>query len=160
MGKTGSLNEQSSLSGTLSSQNYLSGSIDNTQNMDGTLSNLILRGFSAYQIAVKNGFEGTESEWINSLKGEQIQLKNSDGVIYWKYSDESDDKWRFLINPSLEQDYNVLINKPQINSVELVGNRELEELGIQEKGDYAKKSDIPGVMTNIEIENILQLGGL
>ena len=28
-----------------------------------------LRGMSAYQIAVKNGFEGTEAEWLASLKG-------------------------------------------------------------------------------------------
>ena len=76
MGKTGSLNKQSSLSGTLSLHNYLSGSLVNVRNMNGTLSNLILRGFSAYQIAVKNGVEGSESEWIDSLKGGQIQLKN------------------------------------------------------------------------------------
>ena len=31
-----------------------------------------------------------------------------------------------------EDDYNKLKNKPQINSVELVGNRELEDLGIIE----------------------------
>lgn len=28
-----------------------------------------LRGMSAYQVAVKNGFEGTEAEWLASLKG-------------------------------------------------------------------------------------------
>lgn len=28
------------------------------------------RGLSAYEIAVKNGFEGTEKEWLASLKGE------------------------------------------------------------------------------------------
>ena len=27
-------------------------------------------GLSAYEIAVKNGFEGTEEEWLESLKGE------------------------------------------------------------------------------------------
>lgn len=26
-------------------------------------------GLSAYQVAVKNGFEGTEEEWLESLKG-------------------------------------------------------------------------------------------
>lgn len=33
------------------------------------------RGLSAYEIAVKNGFEGTEEEWLNSLRGE----KGADG---------------------------------------------------------------------------------
>lgn len=28
------------------------------------------RGLSAYEIAVKNGFEGSEKEWLSSLKGE------------------------------------------------------------------------------------------
>ena len=27
-------------------------------------------GLSAYQIALNNGFEGTEEEWLESLKGE------------------------------------------------------------------------------------------
>ena len=26
-------------------------------------------GKSAYEIAIKNGFEGTEEEWVNTLKG-------------------------------------------------------------------------------------------
>lgn len=29
----------------------------------------ILRGYSAYEIAVQNGFEGTEEEWLASLVG-------------------------------------------------------------------------------------------
>ena len=34
-------------------------------------------------------------------------------------------------------DYTALLNKPQINSIELSGNKTLEELGIQASGDYA-----------------------
>jgi hypothetical protein len=30
-----------------------------------------INGESAYQVAVRNGFVGTESEWLNSLKGEK-----------------------------------------------------------------------------------------
>lgn len=30
-----------------------------------------VRGYSAYQVAVMNGFEGTEAEWLESLKGPQ-----------------------------------------------------------------------------------------
>jgi len=36
------------------------------------------RGLSAYQIAVKNGFEGSEAEWLASLKGEPGQ--NADAL--------------------------------------------------------------------------------
>lgn len=39
--------------------------------------------------------------------------------------------------------YNDLLNKPQINGVELSGNKTLDNLGIQAKGDYALNSNIP-----------------
>ena len=39
-------------------------------------------------------------------------------------------------------DYTALLNKPQINSIELNGNKTLEELGIQAKGEYALKSEL------------------
>lgn len=34
----------------------------------GKLSNPALVGYSAYEIAVQNGFKGTEKEWLESLK--------------------------------------------------------------------------------------------
>lgn len=48
-----------------------------------------------------------------------------------------------IINTSGTGDYNELINKPQINNIELIGNKTLDDLGIQPKGDYALTSDIP-----------------
>lgn len=57
------------------------------------------------------------------------------------------------VNQSVEpstNDYNKLINKPQINSVELIGNKSLDELDIQVKGDYP---DMP--LSNNEIEELL-----
>lgn len=82
-------------------------------------------GKSAYQIAVDNGFKGTEQEWLDSLQG----------------------------SGSGTSDYNKLKNKPSINNISLEGNKSLDELGIQKKGNYltehqdlsgyAKKTDIP-----------------
>lgn len=44
-----------------------------------------------------------------------------------------------------ETDYNELKNKPSINDVELTGNKTLDELGIQPKGDYLiEHQDISG----------------
>lgn len=37
--------------------------------LKGTLSGQLVRGYSAYTIAVMNGFQGTEKEWLESLKG-------------------------------------------------------------------------------------------
>ena len=42
-----------------------------------------LNGESAYNIAVKNGFVGTEQEWLDSLKGDS-PVK---GIDYWTDSD-------------------------------------------------------------------------
>ena len=47
------------------------------------------------------------------------------------------------IEHSLVQNYNTLENKPQINSVELIGNKELGEIGVD-------------TISNIELEKILQ----
>ena len=56
-------------------------------------------------------------------------------------------------------DYDILINKPQINSIELTGNKTLEELNIQPAGDYvvnetlteyAKTENIPAKVSQLE----------
>lgn len=47
-------------------------------------------------------------------------------------------------------DYNQLTNKPQINSVELSGNKTLADLGIQAAGNYALKSDIPTKVSELQ----------
>jgi hypothetical protein len=39
------------------------------KNIKGSISNLSTYHTDAYMIAVKNGFEGTEAEWLASLKG-------------------------------------------------------------------------------------------
>lgn len=47
------------------------GSNANLTGITGILSNATLQGDSAYEVAVKNGFVGTEAEWLASLKGDQ-----------------------------------------------------------------------------------------
>ena len=37
-----------------------------------------MRGYSAYEIAVKEGFEGTEAEWLDSLKATNIAFVEDD----------------------------------------------------------------------------------
>lgn len=41
--------------------------------------------------------------------------------------------------------YNDSLNKPSVNNVTLTGNKSLDALGIQPKGDYALRSEIPDV---------------
>ena len=40
-----------------------------TAGVIGTLGGQLVRGFSAYEIAVKNGFKGSEEDWLDTLKG-------------------------------------------------------------------------------------------
>ena len=41
--------------------------------------------------------------------------------------------------------YNDSLNKPSVNNITLTGNKSLDALGIQPKGDYALRSEIPDV---------------
>lgn len=43
--------------------------LSQTEEIRGTLQGSIYRGYSAYQIAVQHGYEGTEEEWLESLHG-------------------------------------------------------------------------------------------
>ena len=63
-------------------------------------------GKSAYEIAVENGFDGTEEEWLDSLKGEPGT------TVYSELSD-----------------------KPSINGVILEGAKTFGDLGIQSSTD-------------------------
>ena len=38
------------------------------------------RGYSAYEIAVQNGFEGTQQQWLQSLHGTNGQTTSVNGV--------------------------------------------------------------------------------
>lgn len=46
-------------------------------------------------------------------------------------------------------DYEDFDNKPSINDVELIGNKSLEDLGIQPQGDYALSSEIPSALSEL-----------
>lgn len=48
-------------------------------------------GLSAYEVAVKNGFEGTEDEWLESLSPTNLQNGEGTDSLVQKYSGEVDD---------------------------------------------------------------------
>ena len=57
-------------------------------------------------------------------------------------------------------DYNDLANKPQINNVELAGNKTLEELGIQPQGNYVSDANYVHTDNNFSNEDKNKLDGL
>lgn len=46
--------------------------------------------------------------------------------------------------------YNVLANKPQINNIELIGNKSSKQLGLQDTLDMAEKHDIDDILYGID----------
>lgn len=79
------------------------------------------------------GNYATKEELTTGLATKQNVLTAGDGIIL-----END-----VISVVNNIDsYNDLIDKPSINNIELVGNKTLSDLGIQEKGDYADAQDL------------------
>ena len=123
-------------------------------------------GKSAYEIACELGFKGSKEEWIKSLHGKDgkdIELRGmrsfSDAPKDNKIYGRKNKKWVEVTGGGGggSSDYPDLNNKPSINNVELVGNKSLNDLGIQPKGNYALESDIPDVSNFIttSVNNLL-----
>ena len=89
-----------------------------------------LNGASAYEIAKAYGFEGTEEEWLASLKDEPGPAGPPGDSTAVSYADIAD--------------------KPQINNVELAGNKTLDQLGIQ-----AINTSPTQTISNSDIEELL-----
>lgn len=126
---------------------------DDNASMQGLLSNTFLRGLSAYQEALLNGFEGTREEWIRSLKGKEILLQENNNTIEWKY--EGDIEWKYLISLEATRDYSKLVNKPTLNNEPLDG--EIVGAVRDTVGYYLDENFVPGEMclSNTELEDLL-----
>lgn len=92
---------------------------------------------SPYDIAVENGFAGSETEWLESLKGENgkdatingvstLVIEAGEGISIQQING------RLVLNVT-GGDYDGVKNKPSINSHKLEGNKSSEELGLQDK---------------------------
>lgn len=55
------------------------------------------RGYSAYEVAVKNGYEDTEEKWLESLKGETINNITQDGRNINIYTTNSTTPFSFVV---------------------------------------------------------------
>lgn len=58
------------------------------------------RGYylTAYGIAVKHGFSGTEEEWLESLKGETVQLRYNEETETLQWAYEGSDEWTDVLD--------------------------------------------------------------
>lgn len=65
------------MEGVVTNKQKLVGTLYGSNSVSGGLNAVIGRdGKSAYEVALANGFEGTEQEWLESLKGEQGERGN------------------------------------------------------------------------------------
>lgn len=76
----GSLPKSTALTASLPKQTDLRGAVTYPEK---------IYGKSAYEVAVMNGFEGTEEEWLDSLKGENGYTPQK-GVDYYTEADKDE----------------------------------------------------------------------
>lgn len=96
-----------------STDRYLMGMLENLENLSGTLSS-------------PDNLQGLLSN--ATLRGIPVELRVNDaGMMQWKYLDE--EMWKDLIDFH-KVDYELLLNLPQIEGVELIGNKTFEDLGL------------------------------
>ena len=91
---------------------YIHGLVKNLENLKGTLSS-------------PANIEGHLSNV--TLRGIPVELQVVGTMLQWKYLDE--DVWRDLFDLN-NIDYELLGNLPQIEGVELIGNKTFEDLGL------------------------------
>jgi len=67
------------------------------QYLEGTLEGKLVRGYSAYDIAKQHGFDGSEEDWLASIKGDTGErgdmssaLTILDGRLCCRYRKEQD----------------------------------------------------------------------
>lgn len=49
---------------------------------------------SAYGLAVKRGYPGTEEEWLDSLHGANVEMRYENGELQWKH--DTSEEWHTL----------------------------------------------------------------
>lgn len=111
---------------------YLHGLVNNLENLSGAIS--LTNGYNG-SVQPSEEITGTLSSTLDingklsnaTLRGIPVELRINNTMLQWKYLDEDD--WRDLIDLQ-NIDYELLSNLPQIEGVELKGNKTLEDFGL------------------------------
>lgn len=56
--------------------------------------------YTIYKLAQESNYKGTYEEWLESIKGDKIELSVIDDSLKWKYSEEPDTAYKTLVNLS------------------------------------------------------------
>lgn len=114
----------------------------------GNIMQTILVGLSAYEVAVKNGFVGTEQEWLDSLMGESVEVSvikdtREEYVLSFTVGEDT------IITPNLKgnveltpEQLEVIIQNVEAIILEDIDNR------------YVQKEDGKSLVDDTEIERL------
>ncbi len=102
---------------------------------------LELRGYSAYEVAVQNGFEGTEEAWLSSLKGGKGDKgdRGNPGVYLGSGDMPADCNVQIDPNGEVLLAEELIMNRPTITvclGEELIDTTRLPTIGTNWSGDY------------------------
>lgn len=126
---SGKISGKGSVSGKITSKSTMGGTISSKGNAFGDVTLPILRGKSAYEEAVENGFKGTEQEWLDSL-GATItvgEVTSGDEIAIENVGTPHDAVLNFTLT---DGDYEALRSKPSIENVTLSGDKTFSDLGL------------------------------
>ena len=112
----------------------MANNISGITTLTGQLMTNMVRGYSAYEIAVQNGFEGTVEEWLASLVGESVEIEvvedtDSSYILRFTVGDES------VTTPNLRQDLNDL--KSQIQNINTIVSNQVAQIINLQQADQA-----------------------
>lgn len=135
----------------------------------GKINSLDTLTISAYGIAVKNGFQGTEEEWLESLKGKSAQVYVGPGDMPNGYAVQVDPtvdlKVVTTVNGKAPDEYGNVNVSTSVNSDQIASAVEsyLEENPVEvpevDLSGYAKTEDIPVVPTSLPNPHALTFTG-
>lgn len=72
---SGFIQSKVEITGSINQKSNITGSVTNKRSITGNILYTLLKGLSAYEIAVKNGYSGTEEEWLQSLVGDSVVVE-------------------------------------------------------------------------------------
>ena len=91
-------------------------------------------GKSAYELAIENGYSGTEQEWISSLAGRPGETPYIGSNGNWFIS-----KVDTGVSATPTNDYNNLTNKPTLNGEVIEGDLEIDSIPLSDIDELFRK---------------------
>lgn len=136
------------LKGTSSATNLLRGSINSLKTIT----------LSAYAIAVQNGFEGTEKEWLESLKGQSAQVYVGEGEMPPGYAiqiDPSGENPLDAIDETVAAAVEAYMAEHPVSGGTTARIAEVELLAAMWVGDaspYSQNVTVPGITSYSQVD--------